>query len=73
MKRLFVLFIIAAFAVPFAGCCNGWPRLWSYRGDPCNVCPSYESMPAVSGGLVVPQGQGTEVLLPGPVSTESST
>jgi len=72
MKRLLVLIIIAAFAAPLAGCCDAWPRLWSYRGDPCNVYPSYESMPAVSGGLIAPPAQGTEVL-PGPASMESST
>lgn len=72
MKRLHVLLVFAVFALPLPGCCNAWPRWWGYRGDPCNVYPTYESAPAVEGAWMVAPEQGTEVL-PGPATAEPST
>ena len=72
MKRLVLLAILAITALPLAGCNRGWPRCWGYRGDPCNVCPSYESMPGVMGQEYITPGPAAEVL-PGPVQSDPST
>jgi len=71
MKRLVVLTMFAILGMSLAGCCRAWPRWWMFRGDPCNVCPNYESMPVVGQEYMAP-GPSAEVL-PGPVSSEPST
>ncbi|MFV1966525.1 MAG: hypothetical protein ACC628_13960 [Pirellulaceae bacterium] len=72
MKRLVVLAIFATVGLSLAGCSQTWPRWSWYRGDPCNVSPTYESMPAVMGQEYMAPTPSAEVL-PGPVHSESST
>jgi hypothetical protein len=72
MKRLVVIAMLVTLGSSIAGCSQTWPRCWWFRGDPCNVCPTYESMPAMIGPEYVTPAPAAEVL-PGPVESESST
>ena len=72
MKRLVLLAMLAALGLSVAGCSHNWLRQCWYRGDPCNVCPTYESTPAVMGQEYMTPGPAAEVL-PGPVQSDPST
>ena len=70
-KYMMMMSIVAAVTVSLAGCNGVWPRCGWYRGDACEVCPTYESYPAVSEGWMVPSMTAPEVL-PGPATTQPS-
>ena len=72
MKKTMIFTILAALAVSLAGCSSAWPRCWWYRGDACEVSPTYDYCPTGSGQMIVPQASMPEVL-PGPANTEPTT
>ncbi len=76
MKRLTILAVVAILAVSAVGCNRSWPRLWCYRGDPCDDCPTYDA-PGVygeyGGSMVLPgvtEIPGPATTLPGPAVTQ---